>query len=106
MHSMKHSPSRRAGVALAVLTIAAGGAFAAVTAEEAQALKGRLTPLGAERAGNAAGTIPAWDGGLTTPPPGYVPGQRGFDPFAADKPVLTITADNMAQHADRLSDGV
>ena len=24
-----------------------------------------LTPVGAERAGNADGTIPAWDGGLT-----------------------------------------
>lgn len=79
---------------------------AAVTPEEAQALKSRLTPLGAERAGNAAGTIPAWEGGLTKPLADYTPGNRRFDPYGADKPVLTVTAENMAQHADRLSEGV
>ena len=36
---------------------------AAVTAEEADRLGRDLTPVGAERAGNAAGTIPAWTGG-------------------------------------------
>lgn len=81
-------------------------AYAAVTPDEAQALKGELTPLGAERAGNADGTIPAWDGGLTKAPADYTPGNRRFDPYAADRPVLTITAGNMAQHADRLSEGV
>ena len=29
------------------------------------------TPLGAEKAGNAAGTIPAWEGGITQPPADY-----------------------------------
>lgn len=91
---------------LAVTALASGAAGAAVTAAEAEALKGRLTPLGAERAGNAAGTIPAWDGGLTKPPANYTPGNRRFDPFASDKPVLTITAENMSQHAARLSEGV
>lgn len=81
-------------------------AQAAVSPEEAQALKSRLTPLGAERAGNAAGTIPAWDGGLTKPPADYTPGNRRFDPYAADRPVLTITAENVSQHADKLSEGV
>ncbi|MCM2250957.1 MAG: DUF1329 domain-containing protein [Ramlibacter sp.] len=88
------------------IAFAWGLAQGAVTAEEAQALKKELTPLGAERAGNAAGTIPAWSGGLTSPPAGYTPGNRKFDPYGADKPVLSITAENMEQHAGKLSDGV
>lgn len=90
-------------LALAAL---AGTAQAGVTAAEAEALKGKLTPMGAERAANAAGTIPAWEGGLTTSPADYKPGNRRFDPYAADKPIATITAENMTQHADRLSEGV
>jgi hypothetical protein len=47
--------------------------------------------MGAEKAGNADGTIPAWDGGITRPA-GYKPGKHYVDPFAADKPLFTITA--------------
>jgi hypothetical protein len=46
-------------------------AHAAVSADEAARLKTTLTPMGAERAGNKDGTIPAWDGGLTKAPAGY-----------------------------------
>ena len=53
-----------------------------------------LTPLGAEKAGNAAGTIPAWDGGITTPPAGYQRGAHHPDPFAGDQPLFTITSAN------------
>jgi hypothetical protein len=65
-----------------------------------------LTPIGAERAGNADGSIPAWDGGLTQPPAGWNPQQGYVDPFAEDKPLFTITAANAAQHADKLSPGL
>ncbi len=91
----------------AALSVAYGGlALAAVTAEEAKQLGTTLTPIGAEKAGNKDGTIPEWTGGLTTPPAGFVKGS-GFrpDPFAADKPRLTIDAKNMAQHADKLTIG-
>jgi hypothetical protein len=64
-----------------------------------------LTPLGAERAGNTAGTIPAWEGGIIRPPSGYKPGEHHVDPFPDDQPHLTITADNLDVHADRLSPG-
>ena len=64
-----------------------------------------LTPLGAERAGNTAGTIPAWEGGISRPPSGYKPGEHHVDPFPDDQPHLTITADNLDVHADRLSPG-
>jgi hypothetical protein len=65
-----------------------------------------LTPIGAERAGNTDGTIPAWDGGLTQPPAGWNTGQGYVDPFADDKPLFTITAANAAQYADELSPGL
>jgi len=65
-----------------------------------------LTPIGAERAGNADGTIPAWEGGLTQPPAGWNPQQGYVDPFADDKPLFTITAANAAQHADKLTPGM
>ena len=47
-------------------------------------LGAELTPLGAEKAGNADGTIPAWNGGITKPPAGYTPGMHHPDPFADD----------------------
>jgi hypothetical protein len=81
-------------------------ALAAVGADEAAKLKSSLTPVGAEKAGNKAGTIPAWDGGLNKAPAGYRNGDARPDPFAADKPVLSISAKNIAEHADKLTDGV
>jgi len=80
--------------------------FAGVTAEEAAKLKTTLTPLGGEKAGNAAATIPAWDGGYTTPFPGYKPGEPRPDPFADEKPLYSITAANLDQHMDKVAEGV
>ena len=90
----------------ATLATAGFGAAAAVSADEAAKLKSTLTPVGAERAGNKDGSIPAWEGGMTKAPAGYKAGDPRPDPFAADKPVLTITAKNMDAHAARLTDGV
>lgn len=64
-----------------------------------------LTPFGAEKAGNSDGTIPAWDGGYTTVDPAFKPGGKRGDPFAADKPLFSITAQNLDQYADKLSEG-
>ncbi|WP_207476292.1 DUF1329 domain-containing protein [Arenibaculum pallidiluteum] len=72
----------------------------------AQGQLGRdLTPLGAIKAGNADGTIPEWMGGITQPPAGYSPGMHHPDPFPADQPRVTITSQNVGQHADKLSPG-
>jgi hypothetical protein len=90
----------------ATLAMAGFSAAAAVSADEAAKLKTTLTPVGAERAANKDGSIPAWDGGVTKAPAGYKAGDPRPDPFAADKPVLTITAKNMDAHAARLTDGV
>ena len=80
-------------------------ASAQATPQEAQQLKTTLTPLGGEKAGNADGTIPAWTGGMTTVPPGYWHGERRGDPFANEKPLFSITAQNMDKYADKLTDG-
>jgi len=85
--------------------LAGSAALAAVSAEEAQKLKTTLTPFGAEKAGNADGTIPAWDGGYTTPVPGFVNGGLRNDVFPEDKPLFSITAQNLEKYADKLSDG-
>ncbi|WP_297846339.1 DUF1329 domain-containing protein [Pseudomonas sp.] len=89
-----------------LLSLCLGVAQAAVSPQEAEALKGKLTPMGAERAANADGSIPAWTGGFTQVPAGFQNGHRNVDPFAADKPLFSITASNMQQYADKLADGV
>ncbi len=93
-----------AGVAL-VLCGLNFNAFAGVSAEEAATLKTTLTPLGGEKAGNKEGTIPAWTGGMTAPTPGYTPGGRRPDPFAAEKPLFSVSAKNVGEYAARLPDG-
>ncbi|MFO1455122.1 MAG: DUF1329 domain-containing protein [Steroidobacteraceae bacterium] len=84
-------------------------AWSAVSAAEAAKLGAELTPLGAEKAGNAAGTIPAWDGGLDTAAkagvPNFKPGSHHPDPYASDKPLYTITRANMGQYANVLTEG-
>lgn len=74
---------------------------AAVSPEQAARLGNDLTPVGAEKAANADGSIPAWDGGFDE----AFSGDRFVDPFAADKPLMTITAANMEQHKDKLTPG-
>ena len=87
------------------LALAASTALARVSEEEAARLGGALTPVGAERAGNAAGTIPAWTGGLTEPPSGWKPTDPRVDPFANDAMLFSIDRSNVAQYKDRLSPG-
>jgi Protein of unknown function (DUF1329) len=84
----------------------AANVHSAITADEAKTLGTTLTPVGAEKAGNKDGTIPEYKGGNTTPPAAFKAGD-GIrpNPFAAEKPRLTIDAKNMAQHADKLTEG-
>src|SRR3954467_3254831 len=93
-------------IALAcVLAFNAGCAIAGVSSEEAARLKSDLMPLGGEKAGNKDGSLPAWTGGYTTPIPGDKPGERRGDPFKDEKPLFSITAQNMEQYASKLTDG-
>lgn len=87
------------------LILAAGNAVSAISQSEAERLGKDLTPVGAERAGNADGSIPEWKDGLTQAPAGYQPGQFLVDPFADDKPLFVITPQNMEQYKNRLTPG-
>lgn len=89
----------------AILAALSTPAMAAVSAAEAAKLGKELTPMGAEKAGNAAGTIPAWTGGLTSPGAGFKAGGHYPNPFASDKPKFTITGANADQYKDQLSPG-
>ena len=81
-----------------------GAALAAATPEQAAQLGKNLTAVGAEKAGNADGTIPAYDGGLTTIPVGFKAGDAFRpDPFAGEKPRLVINAQNAAEQASKLT---
>jgi hypothetical protein len=89
--------------------LSASVSYGAISAQEAARLGADLTPLGGEKAGNAAGTIPAWDGGLASSAkagfPDFKPAGHHPDPYAADKPLFTITAANMNEYADKLTEG-
>ena len=74
-----------AAVAAAGLIGAALPAYARLTDAEAARLGADLTPMGAEKAGNKDGTIPAWTGGLCAPPAGWTPAKGYIDPFPGDK---------------------
>lgn len=89
-----------------MLCLAMPAAQAKITAEQTATLGGdTLTPVGAERAANADGSIPAWTGGLTELPAGYTAGGRLVDPYAGEQPLFTITAQNYQEYESKLSAG-
>ena len=93
-------------ILLSTWVLTSAVAFAGVSQQEADRLGGQdLTPMGAERPGNAAGTIPPWTGGITTPQAGYTPEATHPDPYADDKILHPVTAENLAEHEQFLSAG-
>ena len=81
-------------VPLSAGVLCAGLAHAAVDATQPAALHTRLTPVGAERAGNAAGTIPSWTGSVTP-----------ADPAGTEAPLKVIDATNYRAELARLPEG-
>lgn len=104
---------RTTGMLLAAaMVVSVGGlgtAFAQVSPEEAAKLGKELTCVGAEKAGNAEGTIPEYTGKYLGQVPGWnhvkFSGDHPVDPYASEKPILVITAENMSQYETRLADG-
>jgi hypothetical protein len=98
---------RTLSLAILALLLAVGSIEAdtsQASAEPAARLDADLTPVGAERAGNADGSIPAWTGGLPKSAP--IEWKVGYaDPFADDQPLFTITAANAEKYKDLLSAG-
>jgi len=92
-------------IAAALAALCSAAAYG-VSPEEAKQLGTTLTAVGAETVGNKEGTIPAYTGGLTTPPASYQKGGKvRTDPFADEKPRLVITGKDAAAHADKLTEG-
>lgn len=91
--------------ALLLAACAASSAYAKVDATQAARLGTDLTPLGAERAGNASGTILPWSGGVTAPA-GYQPGMHHPDPFASDTPLYRVDQSNLNEYAELLPAGL
>ena len=87
------------------LTLGIGQAFAGAQPDQIHRLNEDLTPMGSERGGNEAGTIPEWTGGITSPPEGYSPGDHHQDPFPNDTPLFRIDGSNYNDYADKLSVG-
>lgn len=94
-------------IALACFTaLLSGTALAAVAPEQAARLGKDLTPLGAERAGNADGSIPEWDPGKTIIPANFVPGSDNYvNPYSDEKPLYTVDVNNWQEYADVLTEG-
>lgn len=89
----------------AIAMVFSCAAAAKISPAEVARLGADLTPLGAEKAGNKDGSIPAWTGGITKAPAGFKPGDHHLDPFAADKVIYTVTKANMEQYKSLLSPG-
>ncbi|HEX8605331.1 MAG TPA: DUF1329 domain-containing protein [Pseudoduganella sp.] len=91
-------------LSLAMTVAGMGAAHGAVSAEEAKQLGATLTPWGAEKAGNKDGTIPAYTG-APVKGPGAAKDGKLANPFAGEKPLISITAANAQQYRDKLTDG-
>lgn len=106
---MRNFTSLAVPITLALsLTALAFNAHSKVTEEEAAALGDTLTPLGAIKAANEAGTIPEWTGGISSDqlPEGFDRDGTGYTlPFADDSPLYTITGQNITEYRPLLSAG-
>ena len=84
----------------------AGSAKAQSATPDPNLLKTTLTPYGAERAGNADGSIPAWTGGWTAP---AVPPTQAIDvpsPFDNEAMLYKVDGSNLSKYQDLLTPGI
>lgn len=97
MNMMKKAP-----LALALLLACS---VAQAKQNDSALIGSKLTPMGSEVAGNADGSIPAWNGGIASNA-GSVDGNGNYsDPFAAEKPLYVIDKSNVDKYKELLSPG-
>ena len=84
-----------------LLGLISSPALSKVGPQEASKLGDELTFIGAEKKGNAEGTIPVYDGGLKA----NESGNPLVNIFKDDQPLFEITKKNLDQHKDKLTDG-
>jgi len=88
------------------LSLLATTAHAKVSDSQAAQLGKTLTPMGAEMAGNAAGTIPAWSGGKNSDnTTKSADSGRPGNIFKDDKALFEITNQNLDKYKNNLSAG-
>ncbi len=84
-----------------LLAVASNSVWAKVSDQQAKKLGGELTLMGAQKAANKSGSIPAFTGGLKA--------DENADPliniYAHEKPLFTITAKNLDKYKNNMSDG-
>ncbi len=81
------------------------GALAKVSFVEAEQLGKSLTPMGAEKAGNKSGSIPAWGRGITQVNTGFEKGRFHPDPFSKDEIQAVINSENWKAFEQHLTPG-
>ncbi len=99
------STFKQSAVAVAISSLLISSVQAKVSSAEATKLGKNLTPVGAEKAGNADGSIPAWTPEFKIPAEYQGSGSRYVDPYGDEKPLFTITAENIEQYKNKLSPG-
>ncbi len=89
------------GAGFLVSVLSMGTALAQVDSQQAGKLGNKLTVMGGQTEANAAGTIPAYKGGLKQ--------DSNADPYAdiyaSEKPLFIINNSNLAQYKDNLTTG-
>ncbi|MDD3446087.1 MAG: DUF1329 domain-containing protein [Zavarzinia sp.] len=93
---------------VAALALAGRKSPAWAVAGEVARLGAELTPFGAQREGSADGLLAPYAGKWLGVPPGIAfagTGRPQADPYAGEKPLFSIDARNVGQHAGRLSEG-
>ena len=83
------------------LSLTAGTTLAKVSTHEAKLLGTKLTTVGAQQAANAAGTIPAFKGGLKKD----ASANPYLDIYANEKPLFVITKENLSKYKNNLTPG-
>lgn len=99
----------RASSSAAAAKPKAGGGFYIPDFSAAKLDSPDFTPMGAERKGNADGSIPEWTGKMRGVPAGLKYSRSGDvfpDPYGKEKPLFTIHAGNFKEYSDRLSEGL
>jgi len=85
-----------------VVAASSSATWAKVSPTEADKLGKQLTEMGAEKAGNKAGTIPVYTGGLSMDKSADLYSNASLQ---SEKPLFVITTKNLDKYAANLSDG-
>jgi len=105
MNNLFSKKSNQLAIALSMFLGLTNFSLAKVSEEQASRLGQDLTYVGAEKAGNAQGTIPAYIAPLATDAAKVDANNFYSDPFADESPLFIITGKNFSKYQDNLTPG-